>query len=188
MAAIGCGRGAATLAHTPPVPRRRHRCRQLDRRMRLLPTPPALPCHVPAAPLQHPEAEKRGALQLLDSLDVAAAASALPGLAGPSTGAGSSDGGAAAGGALPMPPGFLEDFGARFADEGLGDVMSPIGGWDCSCWGVARLGGQPGGCSHRSLPAASCLPPALHTRTAGRGRCPAWRLSSCCRACLTCPP
>lgn len=58
--------------------------------------------------MQPPEAAARGALQLLDALD-------------PSAGAG-------AGGAPPtMPAGFLEDFGARFGDEGLEGVAGPIG-------------------------------------------------------------
>ncbi|KAL4426229.1 hypothetical protein ABPG77_009844 [Micractinium sp. CCAP 211/92] len=76
---------------------------------------------------QPPEAQRRGALQLLDSLDAAAAASAAAtGLAGP--GFADSGGGdaAAPGGAAPMPPGFLEDFAFRFADEGLPDLVAPI--------------------------------------------------------------
>lgn len=72
---------------------------------------------------QPPEAKKRGALQLLDSLDAAAAASAASaGLAG----SGHSAAAAAPGGAQPMPSRFLEDFAARFADEGLAEVAGPM--------------------------------------------------------------
>jgi hypothetical protein len=45
---------------------------------------------------------------------------------------GSDAGGAAAGGVVPMPPGFLEDFGARFADEGLAELLDPMGE-HCRC-------------------------------------------------------
>ena len=76
-------------------------------------------------PVQPPEACQRGALQLLDSLDAAASSSSSLGLAGPSISSGSGSG--APGGAVPMPPGFLEDFAARFADEGLPDLLAPIG-------------------------------------------------------------
>ncbi|PSC67765.1 putative ubiquitin conjugation factor E4 [Micractinium conductrix] len=73
---------------------------------------------------QPAEASKRGALQLLDALDAASAASAASGsLSGPGSSGG---GGSLPGGAAPLPPGFLEDFGARFADEGLSDVVAPM--------------------------------------------------------------
>ncbi len=85
----------------------------------------------PTLALQPPEAAQRGALQLLDSLDAAASSSSL-GLAGPSpSGSGSA---AAPGGAVPMPPGFLEDFAVRFADEGLPDLLAPIGELKRGVW------------------------------------------------------
>ncbi|PRW05883.1 putative ubiquitin conjugation factor E4 [Chlorella sorokiniana] len=73
---------------------------------------------------QPPEASQRGALQLLDSLDAAASSSSSLGLAGP--GPSGSSGGGAPGGAMPLPPGCLEDFAVRFADEGLPDLLAPI--------------------------------------------------------------
>jgi hypothetical protein len=83
-----------------------------------------MPSSCPTPSLQPHAARQRGALQLLDSLDAAAAASAavsgFGGSAGPSSA--STSGGVAA-----LPPGFLEDFAARFAEEGLTDIVAPIG-------------------------------------------------------------
>ena len=53
-----------------------------------------------------------------------------------------------AGGAAPLPPGFLEDFGARFADEGLSDVVAPMGGCGARVagrtWWLPSVGAVPG--------------------------------------------
>ena len=57
---------------------------------------------------QSPEAEARGALQLLDSFD---AKSASPPPAG----------------VVAMPHGFMEDFAARNESDGLDQIMTPIG-------------------------------------------------------------
>eukprot|EP00887_Chlorella_sp_A99_P007091 scaffold2.g7091.t1 len=76
---------------------------------------------------QPPEAQQRGALQLLDALDAAAAAAAAGGLAGPAApGGGGASGAPPPGGAVPMPPGFLEDYAARFEEEGLEGAVEPM--------------------------------------------------------------
>jgi hypothetical protein len=65
-------------------------------------------CSLPACCVAQPqEAQQRGALQLLDSLDKRA-------------GKGSST-------AAPMPVGFLEEFAQRFEAEGLETIIGPIG-------------------------------------------------------------
>ncbi|GAB4813256.1 hypothetical protein N2152v2_000302, partial [Parachlorella kessleri] len=91
---------------------------------------------------QPPHAQQRGALQLLDSVEKAStsAASGTAGLAGGyvpgaeggssstagSTSSGGGGGGGLPGGAVPAPPGFLEDFGARFEEEGLQEVVEAM--------------------------------------------------------------
>uniref|UniRef100_A0A061QXI9 RING-type E3 ubiquitin transferase n=1 Tax=Tetraselmis sp. GSL018 TaxID=582737 RepID=A0A061QXI9_9CHLO len=54
---------------------------------------------------QPPEAQRRGAAQLLDAMQ----AEATPGSS-----------------VVPMPAGFLEQWAARFADENLGDMLQPM--------------------------------------------------------------
>lgn len=95
-----------------------------------LPCPAPLLRPAPPAPRgpptrQPPEASRRGALQLLDALDAAspAASDGFGGLGGSASGSA----GQPPGGAARMPPGFLEDFAARFADEGLENIVAPIG-------------------------------------------------------------
>ncbi len=56
--------------------------------------------------LQPPAAKKRGPLQLLDAID--ARDKALDNV-------------------VAMPPGFLEEYSARFAAEGLLETVEPIG-------------------------------------------------------------
>ncbi len=56
--------------------------------------------------LQPQEAQQRGALQLLDALEARSQPS---------------------GTAAPMPPEFLEEFAARFEEEGLPDIVTAIG-------------------------------------------------------------
>ena len=71
--------------------------------------------------MQPPEAQKRGALQLVDAMRVASP-SAMPGLNVPE--------GGVAGSPVPMPPGFLEDFAVKQAPpegEGLQQIMDIVG-------------------------------------------------------------
>lgn len=95
---------------------------------------------LPPLPPQPPAAQQRGALQLLDSLEASLSGSGgLTGLAGGyvpgsstsgSGGGGSGSGGADGqlpGGAVAMPLAFLDDFGARFEEEGLQGVADAIG-------------------------------------------------------------
>ena len=77
--------------------------------------------HALPHPVQPAEAQKRGALQLVDALR-AASPSAIPGLNGPE--------GAVVGSPVPMPPGFLEDFSVKQAPpegEGLQQIMDTVG-------------------------------------------------------------
>ena len=61
---------------------------------------------------QPPEAEARGALQLLDSID----AQSKPPAGGT--------------GIVPLPHGFLEELAAKYEAEGFDDVIRPVG--ECS--------------------------------------------------------
>lgn len=71
--------------------------------------------------VQPAEAQKRGALQLVDAMRVAST-SAMPGLNSPEVGV--------VGNPVPMPPGFLEDFAVKQAPpegEGLQQIMDIVG-------------------------------------------------------------
>ena len=71
--------------------------------------------------VQPAEAQTRGPLQLVDAMRVAST-SAMPGLDSPE--------GGVVGNAVPMPPGFLEDFAVKQAPpegEGLQQIMDIVG-------------------------------------------------------------
>jgi len=81
---------------------------------------------------QPPQAEERGALQLLDSFYAAASSTSnmmtqhqasLPLIP---------DAVVAATSIVPMPPSFLEDFAVRFRDEGLEEILETIGRSDAN--------------------------------------------------------
>ena len=79
--------------------------------------------------MQPAEAQKRGALQLVDAMRVASP-SAMPGL--------NSSEEAVVGSPVPMPPGFLEDFAVKQAPpegEGLQQIMDIVGEFRRLVWG-----------------------------------------------------
>ena len=112
------------------------------------------------AVVQPAEAQKRGALQLVDAMRVASP-SAMPGLDSPE--------GGVVGNPVPMPPGFLEDFAVKQAPpegDGLQQIMDTVGEFEKTLItaGVLEAAGVvlilPEACSSvslsRSRPAAMC--------------------------------